>query len=461
MSLRFGRRSLIKSLGITIPAVAVPLLRSSPLLAAPPPPRLIVMFKANGTILDSFWPSGSAANWTIPSGGILEPLMKWKAKLNVLKGVHYDSGDKFVNAAAHQKGPVACLTGGGCNTGSFGGGNGNSSGYGNNISVDQYIAGKWSTMPGAMTPLKTLELGVAIGGANNRNRISYLGSNQPVAPEPDPARAFARVFSGFMPPKPGGAATDMPDPELLTRLAEKKSVLDYVRADLGRVSARLPGDERARLDRHLESLRDVERQLAPGMPGGAVGAACGPAMPAAGGDYPAMTKVQLDLLFQTLACDRTRLITFIWNGETSQQTFPWLGVNDPHHDMSHKPDNDAATKAKLIKVNRWYAEQVGTLLEKMDGVQEGNGKTMLDNSFVIWTDGLGKGNNHTRKNIPWVLAGGANDYMPTGRFMDMGNQPHNHLLVDILHAMGIKDENFFGHPSLKDWSGPLPGLAKT
>jgi hypothetical protein len=115
----------------------------------------------------------------------------------------------------------------------------------------------------------------------------------------------------------------------------------------------------------------------------------------------------------------------------------------------------------LIKVNRWYAEQVGTLLEKMDGVQEGNGKTMLDNSFVIWTDGLGKGNNHTRKNIPWVLAGGANDYMPTGRFMDMGNQPHNHLLVDILHAMGIKDENFFGHPSLKDWSGPLPGLAKT
>jgi hypothetical protein len=457
MSLRYGRRSLIKSLGLTIPAVAAPLLRSSPLLAAPPPPRLIVLFKANGTILDSFWPSGTAANWTIPAGGILEPLMKWKAKLNVLKGVHYDSGDKFVNAAAHQKGPVACLTGGGANTGPFGGGNGNSSGYGNNISVDQYIAGKW----GAVTPLKTLEIGVAINGTSNRNRISYLGNNMPVAPEPDAARAYARVFSGFAPPKPGAMPTDQPDPALLNQLAEKKSVLDYVRGDLDRLSARLPGDEKARLERHLESLRDVERQLAPGKPGGEVSAMCSPAMPGTDADYPGKTKVMLDLLFQTVACDRTRLITFVWNGETSQQTFPWLGVNDPHHDMSHKPDGDAGTKAKLIKVNRWYAEQVGTLLEKMDSVQEGNGKTMLDNSFVVWTDGLGKGNNHTRKNIPWVLAGSGNDYMPTGRFMDMGNKPHNHLLVDVLHAMGLPNENFFGHPSLSAWSGPLPGLAKT
>ena len=44
----------------------------------------------------------------------------------------------------------------------------------------------------------------------------------------------------------------------------------------------------------------------------------------------------------------------------------------------------------------------------MNGVTEGNGKTMLDNSIVVWTDGLGKGNNHTRKNIPWVIAGSGN-----------------------------------------------------
>ena len=120
-------------------------------------------------------------------------------------------------------------------------------------------------------------------------------------------------------------------------------------------------------------------------------------------------------MFQTLACDQTRLITFIWNGETSQQTFPWLGVNDPHHDMSHRPDGDAATRAKLIKVNRWYVEQVAYLAAKLDSVMEPNGKTMLDNSLVIFTDGLGKGNNHSRKNIPWVLLGSAGGALQTGQ----------------------------------------------
>ena len=66
----FPRRSFLKSFGV-VPAIALPVLRSSPLLAAPPPPRLVVLFKGNGTILDSFWPSGTAANWTIPAGGIL------------------------------------------------------------------------------------------------------------------------------------------------------------------------------------------------------------------------------------------------------------------------------------------------------------------------------------------------------------------------------------------------------
>jgi hypothetical protein len=127
--------------------------------------------------------------------------------------------------------------------------------------------------------------------------------------------------------------------------------------------------------------------------------------------------------------------------------------------MSHRPDGDAATRAKLIKVNRWFAEQVAYLAGKLDGVMEPNGKTMLDNSLLIWTDGLSKGNNHSRKNIPWVLLGSAGGALQTGQFRDYGNKPHNHLLVSILHAMGLRNETFFGHPNLKDWSGPLPGLA--
>ncbi|HEY0711617.1 MAG TPA: DUF1552 domain-containing protein, partial [Polyangia bacterium] len=336
MSHGFSRRRLLKSVAVVIPAVAAPLLRASPLLAAPPPKRLIVLFKANGTVVEAFKPTGTASAWSIPTGGILEPLMPFKAKLNVLWGVGYDSADRFVNAAAHQKGPAAMLTGGGCLTGSFGGGNGNSSGYANHISIDQHLAQKW----GPVTRLKTVELGVAIGSANNRNRISYLGPNQPVAPESNPSKAFARILAGVVP-----ASSDAGAREQAARvLASRKSVLDFVNGDLGRLSARLPADERARLQQHLQALRDLERQLSGG--GAGEGSAmCAPGSATNGTDYPATSKAMLDLAFQTFACDQSRLITFLWNGETSQQTFPWLNINDPHHEMSHQPDNDTATRA--------------------------------------------------------------------------------------------------------------------
>jgi uncharacterized protein DUF1588 len=110
----------------------------------------------------------------------------------------------------------------------------------------------------------------------------------------------------------------------------------------------------------------------------------------------------------------------------------------------------------FTKVNIWYAEQVAYLVGKMDAVVESNGKTMLDNSLVIWTNGLGKGNNHSRQNIPYVLLGSAGGYLATGRYLQFDNA-HNDLLVSIMNAMGLRDEKTFGDASL--CKGPLPGLA--
>jgi hypothetical protein len=448
--LQSDRRQFLKGLGVTIPAVALPLLRSSPLFAATAPVRLVVLFTPNGTILDTFWPTGAGTTWTIPAGGILEPLMPWKAKMNVLHGVHYKSAEAGPGAA-HQKGPIACLTGGHALNGNMNGGNNSPSGYADRISVDQYIATKW----GNVTRLSTVEAGISVSEGGNRHAISYLGANQPVFPTSDPAKVFDRVFANFAAPAPSGGTA--PDGAAMQLLAERKSVLDYVNSDLTRLANRLPGDERVRLDRHLDSLRELERQIAPTV---VSGKGCAPAAPAAlsltdAASYPMVTKAQLDNVFMTLACDQSRLVHVVWNGETSQQTFPWLGINDPHHTMSHVDDGNKPTHDKLTKVNNWYAQQVAYLVGKMDAVVESNGKTMLDNSLVIWTNGLGKGNNHSRDNIPWALLGSAGGYLATGRYLQFNNA-HNDLLVTILNAMGLRDEKTFGDASL--CKGPLPGL---
>src|SRR5205814_3553775 len=139
----------------------------------------------------------------------------------------------------------------------------------------------------------------------NRHALAYAGPNQPIFPVDDPAKLYAKVFGNFVKPAPSGGGSAMPDAAAMALLAERQSVLDYVNSDLTRLSARLPGDERVRLQRHLDSLRDLERQIAPTAGGG--GAGCKqPTMPpavdpAADANYPMVTTLQLDIMFMALA----------------------------------------------------------------------------------------------------------------------------------------------------------------
>ena len=50
-----------------------------------------------------------------------------------------------------------------------------------------------------------------------------------------------------------------------------------------------------------------------------------------------------------------------------------------HHQMSH---NQKKFIEDPSKVDYFYMEQFVYLLEKMDGIQEGNGKTLLDNTVL-------------------------------------------------------------------------------
>jgi len=404
------------------------------------PTRFVVMFSPNGTLPARWTPTGSASNFNLSP--ILSPLAAHQGDLVVIQGVDQRGG----GGDGHQNGIGGMLTGQLLNPGPFAGVGSAPAGWPNGPSVDQRVA----EVLGNDTKLRSLELGVQVGPADNWGRMVYRAANQPQPPEDDPAQVYATVFADLH-----------ADPVALAALrARQKSILDAVGAQYARVGARLDAADRARLDQHLTAGREIEMRLT--VPFASATSFChDPTPPAAAttrnDDFPAIGALQLDLLVMALACDITRVASLQWSRSVSQVRFTWLdpAITQGHHDLSHKPDNDPDAVDSLTRINRWYATQLATLMDKLAAVPEGDG-TLLDHTLILWSNELAIGNVHSRTDAPYVLGGRAGGRLATGRFLKYpGDVPHNNLLVSLLNAMGIPDQTF-GKP---DWcTGPLPGL---
>ena len=118
------------------------------------------------------------------------------------------------------------------------------------------------------------------------------------------------------------------------------------------------------------------------------------------------------------------------------------GRNSPdrHHDLSHEGDSNTDAVNKLVEINRWYAERFAGMMERLARIPEGDG-TVLDNTVIVWVNELGKGNSHTRNDMPFVIGGSGGGALRTGRFHRY-DRPHNDLWLTMLRVFGIEDESF-------------------
>jgi len=401
------------------------------------PRRFVVVFTPNG-ILPSWTPSGTEEDFTLSP--ILAPLAPHQSDIVVVRGLFQQGA----GGDGHQNGMGGMLTGAKLNVGPFGGTQAAPAGWASGPSVDQRIA---DAIAGT-TKLRSLELGVQVGAADNWGRMVYRAANQPLPPDDSPSAVYARVFADLH-----------TDPlELERRRRRHESILDTVAGEYTRFSSALGSADRVRLAAHLEAVRDIEERLTGS--GSVGGPACAdPVVPTLAKDlndsYPAVGALQMDLLVMALACDITRVASLQWSRSVSDTRFSWLDINDGHHDLSHLGDDDALAVDKLTRINAWYVEQLAALIAKLKAVPEGDG-TLPANTLILFCNELAKGNTHSREDAGYVLAGRAGGALRTGRFLRVeGDVPHNDLLVSLLNAFDIPDDSF-GNP---EWcNGALSGL---
>ena len=190
--------------------------------------------------------------------------------------------------------------------------------------------------------------------------------------------------------------------ERAKRDAQRKSVLDLVKADFNDLNGKLGRSDQRKLDEYFSAVRDLELRIERAgkfaEPKAPEGVASPTGIPATYEDH---IKLMADLLVLAFQTDTTRVCTFVIANEGSNKPYPFIGVREGHHDLSHH-GNDMEKKAKIAQINKFHTTQLAYLLGKLKSVKEGDG-TLLDHTMLVYGSGNSDGNAHNHDNLPLLL----------------------------------------------------------
>ena len=433
-----NRRTLLRGAGA---AIGLPWLEAmaAPAGGSKPPVRMAALYMPNGVHPDMWTPEGDKRDFKLSP--TLSPLADLQDQLMVLTNL-WNPGS--VGGDGHYVKISGWLT---CTTVTKTLGVDVSC---NGVSMDQLAVQK----TGRQTPIASMELGIApVTTGVDKNvgytrvygsHISWASPTSPLARELNPQLAFERLF------RAGNGQADGAKEEAL--------LLDRVLTDAKELRQKLGGADRQRLDEYLSVVRSLEDRLeraaSPEQSKWKPRVALDPAAKPTGNpkDYAEHVRLMFDIIALGFQSDSTRVATFLFGNEVSNQNFAFVdGVTGAHHSLSHhenKPDN----MRQYQLINKWHIEQYGYLLRKLRDMKEGD-SNVLDNSMILLGAGIRDGNKHDPHNLPVVLAGKAGGRLASGQHLSYEKDtPLSNLYVSMLDAFGAPVERF------ADSTGRLPGV---
>lgn len=431
------RRTFLRGVGATLALplldAMVPAATALAKTAADPVRRLGFVFMPMGCDQSRWTPPGEKLDQLSPILNSLAPVKDHVTVIsnmelqNAYPGSHATSNSAFLSAAK------AKLT--------------ESTDYYLGTTVDQ-IAAK---QIGQQTQLPSLEMAMdlmqVVGQCDNgyacayQNNLSWSSPTTPLPAEAHPRIVFESLFGE------GGSVA-----ERRAALRKKASLLDAFNDDISRLQRNLGASDRAKVSEYLDTVREVERRIQKAETDAAehplrdldrpVG------VPPAYADH---ARLMFDLQVLALQGDVTRVITFQLARETSNRTYPEIGVPDPHHPLSHH-GNDPAKIERMSKINAFHVSLFAEFLQKLKATPEGNG-TLLDHTLYLYGSGIGNPNVHDHTNLPVIVAGGSATGMKGNRHIKYAKPtPLANLHLTLLDKAGVRLDKF------ADSNGKVDGL---
>ena len=403
-----SRRTFLHGMGVSL---SLPFLESmQPVFAGTteePARRMIAIETNQGILPRNFFPAKAGRNFDLPR--YLKQLKEHQDHLTVLSGVSHpevDGGHKaedcFLTAAPHP-------------------GRG---GFRNTISLDQYAAERI----GHLTRFPSLALSV-----NTQESISYTGAGVQIPGMDRPSRIFQQLFIQ-------GSAKEVE--AHIHRLKQGQSILDSVAERARTLQRRVGHADREKLEAYFTGVREMEQRLAKNeeweyQPKPKVGVKS----PKDINDKGALierTRAIYDLAQLALQTDSTRLISVYIYQNAIKPNIP--GVDEATHPLTHHGNRpDKLEQLSLIEEAQFKA--LSSLLDGLSAHRE-QGRTLLDQTMVLYGTCMGNANAHTNDNLPVLLAGGRFQHGQHLAFDRDRNYPLPNLFVSMLQSLGIETGHF-------------------
>ncbi len=294
---------------------------------------------------------------------------------------------------------------------------------------------------GQSTQLPSLEMAMdllkLVGQCDNgyacvyQNNLSWSSPTTPLPAEAHPRIVFESLFGE------GGTAK-----ERRAALRSRASLLDSISEEITRLQRDLGPADRAKLEEYLTAVREVERRIQTAESGDAKNQLPDLDRPlGVPASYADHARLMFDLQVLALQGDVTRVTTFQLARETSNRTYPEIGVPDPHHPLSHH-GNNAEKVALMAKINSFHVSLFAEFILKLKKTTDGNG-SLLDHSLYLYGSGMGNPNVHDHTNLPTIVAGGGAGKMRGGRHIQYDKPtPLANLHLSLLNKVGVPMESF-------------------
>ena len=277
-----------------------------------------------------------------------------------------------------------------------------------------------------------------IGGIGSSKTLSYNQFGRPIPANNDIRGLYDAMFNS--------------DPQLAKgqrlQLSTDKRRLDRVLESYRDLKRKLGRDDSQKLEQYMQAMRDVEQEIQrmerwmetpkPKVPKDDL------VLNASVQDPAAFIRTMYNLIYLAFKTDSTRYATYMLQSMNSGK---WdnvpiaLGLGVTHHQLAHNAVQGGVKVDNLGKYDKFQGDLLAEFITKLADTPEPGG-SMLDNTIVMY--GSSNSQTHVNTDYPMMLVGGGNLGLKHGTFHQLGatTPPLSNMYLSLLNALDVPATQF-------------------